>query len=151
MARILNGTAFRLRLGGNNITGETRSGLRFTNNLVEVTTSPTNGYPEFVSGIKETYIDFENLYHFEPLEVGQTFEFNLGDNLSGWTGTCIIESIDISATSDDVITQSGVAKVFGELVKYDPFIEPFLLLESGDFTLQESGDKIIINVRQEPS
>ena len=151
MARILNGTAFRLRLGNSNITGETRSGLRFINNLVEVTTSPTNGYPEFVSGIKETYIDFENLYHFEPLEVGQTFEFNLGDNLSGWTGTCIIESIDISATSDDVITQSGVAKVFGELVKYDPFIEPFLLLESGDFTLQESGDKIIINVRQEPS
>ena len=144
-----NGTAFRLTLGNTILPGETRSGIQFTNPLVEVTTKPTDGYPEFVSGIKEARIDFESLYSFDAIDVGTTFKFNLGDGLRGYTGTCIIESIGIDAASDSAVKQSGTARVIGALNRYHPFANPFLLRENGDFVLTEDECKIILNIRDE--
>ena len=119
---LLNGNQIRIRVNGTVLTGETRNGLSYSNNLVEVTTKPTAGFPEYISGIKTTTVDFDKLFLLnEALNVGDIVQLHVGGRITGqFASQAIVESIEISGSSDDVVTYAGTLRVIGELEQFVP-------------------------------
>ena len=145
---LINGNEFRLTLGGNQLVGELSTGVSFTNKLVEVTKGKTNTFVEYISGVKGATIDFERLYSFDPLETGMVLAFHIGPRSSGWAGQGIVESLELSATSDDVMHYSGSIRVIGELSKFIPDIETqFLRARDGEDILTRDGGNIQVRTQ----
>ena len=147
---MVNGNELRIRIGGEVLSSEKTSSLTVSNSLVEVTTMPTGQFTEVTSGIKSGSISFTHLYSFlgTELEVGDTIAWIFSNGLSGWQGSGVVESIDVSAPSDGIIEMSGNIATTGTIIKYVPVFEDFFLLrENGDFILLESGDKLEITVQ----
>ena len=144
---ILNGTSFRLYFGGDKLVGETSSGISFNNSLVEATTQVTDSFAEYIPGVKSATINFENLYSFDTIEVGDTMVFHIGERLNGYEGNCIVESIEVNTSADEVITHSGSVKVVGELRKFVPIYEFRDLQDRSGVNIQtRAGEDIQINV-----
>ena len=145
---LLNGNQFRITLGDNILLCETSSGVSFNNSLMEVTKSDSGTYAEYISGQKSATVSFDNLYSFDPIEVGMILEFHIGPRSSGFTGTGIVESLEVSAASDDVVTHSGTMKVIGELEKFIPDIETqFLRARGGEDILTRDGNNIQVRTQ----
>ena len=146
---LLNGNQFRITLGDNILLCETSSGVSFNNSLMEVTKSDTGTYAEYISGQKSATVSFDNLYSFDPIEVGMVLDFHIGPRSSGFTGTGIVESLEVSTASDDVVTHSGTMRVIGELEKFIPIIENVVLeARGGEDILTRAGEQIEIRIQE---
>ena len=146
---MINGTDFRLTVGDNTLLGETSTGISWSGNTIEVTTKPTDGYAEFIPGHKSASIQFDKLLSFdENLEVGSIHNFHLGRRSDGYSGKLIIESIDINASSDELISYSGSGTVVGELLGFIPDIQTQnLQTRAGVDILTRSGDQIQVRTQ----
>ena len=142
------GNSFRLYLNGTALRAETNSGISFTQSVHEATLNGANQFIDHITGIKSSTISFEGLYCFDDLEVGTVLPFHIGGIRDGYTGTCIIESIEISAGADSLITHSGTVKVIGELQKFVPIFEDSVLTtRSGLGILTRDSDLIEIRAQ----
>ena len=112
--------------------------ISFSNSLIDVTTKDSNSWDEMISGRKSFTISTDGLADFDDVASATSaegfsdvalagtivfFEFQrpsasltTGD-MTGWTGTALIESFDISGASDDAVTYSVSLKGTGQLVK----------------------------------
>lgn len=117
---IYNGNQIRVRIDGNTFNGETRHGVSFSNDLIEVTTTNTDGFPEYVSGVRSITVDFEKLMMFdETLNLGDVVVLHVGPPNQGFfTLEAIVESIAVTAASDEVVTYNGVFRVISPLREY---------------------------------
>ena len=145
---IFTGNNFRLTVGDQILVGETSTGVSWQGNIIEATTKPTGGFAEFISGTKSGSIQFEKLLSFdENLEVGNTYNFHIGGRRNGYVGQMIVESIEIGASSDELVSYSGSARVTGDLSKFNPDIAAQVLrTRSGEDILTRSGLNIEVNV-----
>ena len=64
---IINGNNLRIRLKGTEIINCNSVSLSLSNSIVEATTKPTNGWVEFISGVKNASGSFEGLVDYNDL------------------------------------------------------------------------------------
>ena len=101
--------------------------IAFSNSLIDVTTKDSNSWDEMISGRKSFTISADGLVDFDDVAAATstegfadyaiagtklffTFErpatgLSAGD-MEGWSGSAFIESFDVSAGTDDVVTYS---------------------------------------------
>lgn len=127
--------------------------LDFTidNQLIEVTTKPTNGFREFITGIKEGAANIECYLSRDELnryEVGSSISLRVGTLSESFVSSGIISNIARLGGVDEVARYSIAITVNGEIAPFVPVFEDgLLLLESGDFFLLEDGENLIINTQ----
>ena len=150
---MINSTQLRLYIDDAVYEGEISSGFSFSNGLVEVTSKPTNGFKEFVTGIKSVTFSFENLLTSisAVLNVGSEYTIKIGPTAyEGFIGQGIIESISIDSSTDAVVKYSGSITLTGELSDFIPLIEDFFLIQqdNDDFILLEDGELLLISIQE---
>ena len=68
---VLNGNRLRIRLEDIDVIDCTSVSLNISNNLVEATTKPTNGWIEYISGVKNATGSFEGLVDYSNANYNQ--------------------------------------------------------------------------------
>ena len=112
--------------------------ISFSNAIVDVTTKDSNSWDEVISGRKSFSISTEGLADFDDVASAQSTEgfsdYALAGNtvffqfqrpatglttgdMTGWNGSGIIESFEVSGGSDEAVTYSVSIKGSGALVK----------------------------------
>ena len=126
----------------------TSSSLSFSNSLVEVTTGITNSYTESISGVKSGNINVEGFFDATFLNnysVGDKVLLRVGTTESSLISEALIESIDLSAPSDDAINRTISFKVTGDLTRFIPAFElDRLITNTGDNIITNTGDQIVV-------
>ena len=129
----------------------TSSSLSFTNNLVEVTTGITNTFSESISGVKSGNINVEGFFDATFLNnysVGDKVTLRLGTRYSSLVSEALIETIDLSAASDEATNRTISFKVTGELERFVPiFRADRLITNTGDNIITDTGDQIVVSVQ----
>ena len=129
----------------------TSSSLSFTNNLVEVTTGNTNTYTESISGVKSGNINVEGFFDaifLNNYSVGDKVTLRLGTRYSSLVSEALIETIDLSAPSDEATNRTISFKVTGELERFVPiFRQDRLITNTGDNIITDTGDQIVVSVQ----
>ena len=130
--------------------------VSFSNSLVEATLGPSDGWAEFISGKKNTNINFDGLYDYGTIvgkynseELGDflldesLIYFQIGDGNAHFYGEGHISEISQSGSTDDVATYSGVLTVNGRLRLLANVEDVDVLLDSdGDPLIDDSGQEI---------
>ena len=143
---LLQGNSFVLFLDRDRslLRGETSTGISYDANLIEVTKGITGRYAEYIPGVQTSSINFEKLHTFEEtLEVGDEVTFHIGPRSLGYEGLCVIESITIEASSDDVQRYSGTCKVTGPVTKFIPIFEESILCTTDGREICTTGGETI--------
>ena len=156
---VINGNRLKIRLEDVDVIDTTSVSLNISNNLVEATTKPTNGWVEYISGVKNATGSFEGLVDYsnanyirlkDDIIAGANIFYDMvveGEHI--FFGDALIESFEESGGSDDLATYSGTFTIIGEIqsVPLEPTRPVFLIDQNLDFiTLNDEGDKIIIDI-----
>jgi hypothetical protein len=114
------------------VIGEARDAtLSISQNEIEATSFDSNGWMEYIPGMKEWSVDIEALYVptnvaqenlYEALVEGTTLKIKLlpktGTGNAGYTGDVFVTSWEINPTPDDAVSVSVSFRGTGELDQY---------------------------------
>ena len=156
---IINGNRLKIRLEDVDVIDTTSVSLNISNNLVEATTKPTNGWVEYISGVKNATGSFEGLVDYDNTNYirlkddiirGANIFYDMiieGEHI--FFGDALIESFEETGSGDNIATYSGTFTILGEIqsIPLEPTRPAFVIDQNLDFiTLNAEGDKIIIDI-----
>ena len=129
----------------------TSSSLSFSNQLTEVTKGITNTFTESISGVKSGNINIEGFFDaifLNNYSVGDKVLLRVGTRDSSLISEALIESIDLSAPSDEAVNRTISFKVTGDLTRFIPIFRlDRLITNTGDNIITDTGDQLVVSVQ----
>ena len=124
----------------------TSTSLSMSNDLYDATTEDTQGYVEVVSGRKSVVLTFEALGLPSVLHsVGDTVTYRVGTLEKSNVVDAVIESIEVSGQSDDVVSYSINLKSTGEYEKFIPIYRLDKLVDNNNNQfVTDTGDRVCV-------
>ena len=112
---MIQGNLLQIRINGEVIANSVSTSLSFTNSLVEVTTNPTDGYAEYITGRKGATISFSGLLSSVKLFDGEDVDVVFVMDTQGYFCRGTFTGSSITGETDAATQYEGQLKVSGEL------------------------------------
>ena len=148
---VLTGNNVSVWVDGTRVESITSSSLSFSNQLTEVTKGITNTFSESISGVKSGNINVEGFFDaifLNNYSVGDKVLLRVGTRDSSLISEALIETIDLSAPSDEAVSRTISFKVTGDLTRFIPIFRlDRLITNTGDNIITDTGDQLVVSVQ----
>lgn len=127
---VINGNLISIAIRGERLANTTSVSLDIANNIIEVTTKPTGGYREVLSGVRLHSISFEGIDDSVNPDLfrryfreGAVIDFRVTFDNYSLVGTGVIDSLSTTGASDEAVTYSGTIVGSGEITDIVPTVK----------------------------
>ena len=114
---MINANRVRIYINDTLVAASTTASIDISNSVVEVTSEPTGGFKEIISGLRGGTMSFETLSSVVEVETETEvdLEFEYGDRGISCRG--YISSANFQGATDDVLRYSASIDITGEIVE----------------------------------